>query len=137
MLLLVGAPALPCYFLAPYSNTRALGALLSYAIFYVSLASSIVLYRISPVHPLAKYPGPLSMKISKFVWSYHASTGKQHIVFKKLHDKYGSIVRVGEPAISYSTSRGSMLNYPGPNELSIVEVDFIPTMMVMRKGPCR
>ncbi|KAL5532645.1 hypothetical protein ACEPAF_4419 [Sanghuangporus sanghuang] len=27
---------------------------------------SIVLYRISPLHPLAKYSGPLSLKISKF-----------------------------------------------------------------------
>lgn len=25
----------------------------------------------------------------------------------------------------------------GPNELSIVDVEFIPTMMGMRKGPCR
>ena len=75
MLLLVGAPALPCYFLAPYSNTRALGALLSYAIFYVSLASSIVLYRISPVHPLAKYPGPLIGKVSKG-WLIYLITGR-------------------------------------------------------------
>ncbi|KAL5529682.1 hypothetical protein ACEPAG_5667 [Sanghuangporus baumii] len=116
-LLLVGIPAFPSYFLLPYMCSIGVAALLAYMLFYISLAVSIVLYRISPLHPLATFPGPLSLKISKLFLAYHASTGKQHILFKKLHEKYGSVVRVG------------------PNELSIVDVEYIPRVIGLRKGP--
>ena len=46
-------------------GTSALGPLLlSYATFYTTLILSVVLYRLSPFHPLAKYPGPVPAKIS-------------------------------------------------------------------------
>ncbi|KAL5511174.1 hypothetical protein ACEPAH_4389 [Sanghuangporus vaninii] len=115
--LLVGIPAFPSYFLVPHMCSIGVSALLAYMLFYISLAVSIVLYRISPMHPLATFPGPLPLKISKLFWAYHASTGKQHILFKKLHDKYGMFVRVG------------------PNELSIIDVETIPSVIGLRKGP--
>lgn len=65
-------------------------------VFYAALASSIVLYRISPWHPLAEYPGPFFAKISKFYGFYMMSTGKNHILHKKLHEKYGPYVRIGK-----------------------------------------
>ena len=93
--LLVGAPALPYYFLAAHMDSAITALLMAYTLFYASLVSSIILYRISPMHPLSNYPGPFAMKISKLVWTYYASTGKQYRVFKDLHDKYGHVVRIG------------------------------------------
>ena len=92
-----------------------LGPLLrTYAIFHASLALSIVFYRLSPFHPLARYPGPVLAKISK-LWfvstrgcrlecsvlmmrlfkAYLGWQGKQHVHYKNLHKKYGDVVRVG------------------------------------------
>ncbi|KAL5532689.1 hypothetical protein ACEPAF_4463 [Sanghuangporus sanghuang] len=118
--LLVAVPALPYYLLAAHLKSIVLSLFLTYSLFYVTLLSSIVLYRISPMHPLAKYPGPLSLKISKFVAMYHASGGKQYTYFKSLHDTYGPFVRVG------------------PNELSVVDTEAIPPILGldgMRRGP--
>ncbi|OCB86788.1 cytochrome P450 [Sanghuangporus baumii] len=116
-LLLAGVPALPYYLLVPCMESTVVAVLLAYALFYVSLAVSVILYRISPMHPLAMYPGPLYLKISKLFWMYHASTGKQYVLFTRLHDKYGFVVRIG------------------PNELSIVDVESIPPIIGLRKGP--
>ncbi|GLB42458.1 putative high nitrogen upregulated cytochrome P450 monooxygenase 2 [Lyophyllum shimeji] len=76
-----------------------------YALFLGSLTLSIILYRISPFHPLAKYPGPLLNKITQLrsVWVQYS--GFQHVVTKQLHDQYGPFVRIG------------------PNELSVADVD--------------
>lgn len=62
---------------------------------WVLLASITVAYRLSPLHPLARYPGPLAAKISKF---YHVKIqlrGNAHIVIKEWHHKYGDVVRIG------------------------------------------
>ncbi|EJD02377.1 high nitrogen upregulated cytochrome P450 monooxygenase 2, partial [Fomitiporia mediterranea MF3/22] len=107
-------------FLLPHIGSKFLTTLFSYLCFYTTLVSSIVLYRISPFHPLAKYPGPLSLKISKFTAMYHALRGKQYRYFKNLHDRYGHVVRVG------------------PNELSFADAEAIPPVLGsdgMRKGP--
>ncbi|KAL0060256.1 hypothetical protein AAF712_012966 [Marasmius tenuissimus] len=64
------------------------------------MATSIVLYRISPFHPLANVPGPMIFKITKFWRMYICWTGKQHIMLKGLHDRYGPIVRSGPNDIS-------------------------------------
>jgi len=93
-----------------------LGPLLrTYAIFHTTLISSIVLYRLSPFHPLAKYPGPVLAKMSKlwfvsvliicgvqrpqidavFSKAHLGWQGKQYIYYRGLHKKYGSVVRVG------------------------------------------
>ncbi|KAL5514555.1 hypothetical protein ACEPAG_1871 [Sanghuangporus baumii] len=119
-LLLVGVPAVPCYFLADHIESMLLSVIVAYGLFYVILISSIVLYRISPLHPLAKYPGPLSLKVSKLVGMYYALNGKQYVHFKSLHDRYGPFVRMG------------------PNELSAADVEAIPPILGlngMRKGP--
>ncbi|KAL5478590.1 hypothetical protein ACEPAI_2774 [Sanghuangporus weigelae] len=119
-LLLVGVPAVPCYFLADHIESMLLFVVVAYGLFYAILISSIVLYRISPLHPLAKYPGPLFLKVSKLVGMHYALNGKQYMHFKSLHDKYGPFVHVG------------------PNELSAADIEAIPSVLGlngMRKGP--
>ncbi|KAJ7717068.1 cytochrome P450 [Mycena maculata] len=97
------------------------GSLLrSYASYYGGLLLSILTYRVSPVHPLAKYPGPRVCKISKLWLVFISSRGKLHLYVKGLHDKYGPVVRIG------------------PNELSITDVSLLPSVLGangMPKGP--
>ena len=96
LLLLVGVPAIPCYFLSASVGSVVVALAVSYPLFYCTLVISIALYRVSPIHPLARYPGPLSLRVSKLVGAYNASGGKQHIFLRKLHDRYGPFVRVGK-----------------------------------------
>jgi hypothetical protein len=67
-----------------------------YFSFITSLCSSIVVYRISPWHPLAEFPGPMVNKISKVWGAWVSLGGSQHRVNKQLHDIYGPFVRTGK-----------------------------------------
>ena len=67
-----------------------------YAVYYTSITLSIVLYRLSPFHPLADVPGPLLNKITKLTGMWHSYTGRQHVVNRAQHEKYGPFVRTGE-----------------------------------------
>ncbi|KAF8989679.1 cytochrome P450 [Cyathus striatus] len=57
------------------------------------LVSSTLAYRLSPLHPLYKYPGPILAKCTKFWGIYQTYTGKAHVTILSLHRKYGSVVR--------------------------------------------
>ncbi|KAL0060261.1 hypothetical protein AAF712_012947 [Marasmius tenuissimus] len=93
---------------------------LAYLVFFSSLAMSIVLYRISPFHPLAKIPGPVIFKITKFWRMYICWTGQQHFVVMDLHRRYGPIVRTG------------------PNEISVIDLASVKAVLGsegLPKGP--
>ncbi|KAI0265783.1 high nitrogen upregulated cytochrome P450 monooxygenase 2 [Gloeopeniophorella convolvens] len=92
----------------------------AYATYYASLISSTLLYRLSPFHPLASYPGPAIAKTSKLWTAYRNRKGDLHTYLKGLHDHYGDIVRVG------------------PNELSIRDPSLIHPILGhggLPKGP--
>ena len=72
----------------------------TYVTYLSALSLSVIGYRLSPIHPLARYPGPLGAKISKFWHAFIATTGKQHHYVKRLHEQYGNVVRIG----TYCTS---------------------------------
>ncbi|KAH7915811.1 cytochrome P450 [Hygrophoropsis aurantiaca] len=94
--------------------------LIAYSLFVITLFISIAAYRLSPFHPLAKYPGPTLCKLSQFWNVYIMWGGKQHEYRTTLHDIYGPFVRIG------------------PNELSIVDKDLLPSILGpqgMPKGP--
>ncbi|KAK7042191.1 cytochrome P450 [Favolaschia claudopus] len=122
---LIGLLVAPPVLLASLYTQLTLGEFLprlfrSFLLYHSSLLLSILSYRISPLHPLSKYPGPIACKISKLWLAYVGSKGKLHIYVKSLHDKYGPVVRVG------------------PNELSVIDVSLLPAIMGsngMPKGP--
>ncbi|KAL5498761.1 hypothetical protein ACEPAH_2116 [Sanghuangporus vaninii] len=120
-LLLIVIPALPSASFLPHFQGSAEAAIsCAYLLFYLALIMSIVLYRISPWHSLAKYPGPFLAKITKFWGAFTMAKGKNHIVLKKLHEKYGPYVRIG------------------PNEISVLDVSAISGILGadgMPKGP--
>ncbi|KAJ7461561.1 cytochrome P450 [Mycena latifolia] len=99
----------------PFSSTRLMCA---YVVFLVSMGVSIVVYRLSPFHPLAQFKGPAMGKVSK-LWSlWIASRGHQYLYLKKLHDKYGSYVRTGPNEISVNDAAAisQILNFGGLNK---------------------
>jgi hypothetical protein len=71
---------------------------LAFASYSGFLVFFTVLYRLSPLHPLAKYPGPIIAKTSKWWGAYVGFRGDLHLYYKSLHDRYGDVVRVGEHA---------------------------------------
>lgn len=99
---LLTAAVVPAVQLLIYKTPASLGLPSVAAVYLAYLASltlSIILYRISPLHPLAEYPGPLLYKITKLTGMWVSWTGRQHLINKRLHDKYGPFVRVGSSMI--------------------------------------
>lgn len=88
---------------APLSSTI-ISKLSAYLAFYVFLLLSIIAYRLSPFHPLYQYPGPYLAKLSNFYSMYIAASGKQHLHFERMHEKYGPIVRLGAFVAAIATS---------------------------------
>ncbi|EIN09211.1 cytochrome P450 [Punctularia strigosozonata HHB-11173 SS5] len=83
-----------------------------------SLVISTVAYRVSPFHPLAKYPGPWRCKVTR-LWALKiANGGNQHRYYHALHEKFGPVVR------------------SGPNHLHVRDRSAIPIVMgrEFRKG---
>ncbi|KAJ3539059.1 hypothetical protein NM688_g6420 [Phlebia brevispora] len=92
----------------------------AFLLFYSSLLLSIVVYRLSPFHPLASYPGPVLLKISKLRMVWIVKTGKRHLYIRRLHQIYGDVVRIG------------------PNEISICDASIVPRVLGssgLPKGP--
>lgn len=59
-------------------------------------------YRLSPFHPLAKYPGPTLAKLSKLYWTYLTARGHLFRDAKRLHEEYGDVIRIGEHASAFA-----------------------------------
>ncbi|KAJ7633024.1 high nitrogen upregulated cytochrome P450 monooxygenase 2 [Roridomyces roridus] len=108
ILVLIIQPAFLLLLLPPPSLST---VLLTYTTFLVSLILSITAYRLSPWHPLAHIPGPTINKVTKLWGAWVVAGGKQHLAWKRLHDKYGDFVRTG------------------PNEISIVHFDAVKAIL--------
>ncbi|KAJ7766759.1 cytochrome P450, partial [Mycena metata] len=87
----------------------------AYVVFLASLSLSIALYRLSPFHPLAEYPGPAPNKVTKIWGLWNAWGGHQYLYHKRLHDIYGPYVRTGPNEISVidAAAVSQILNFGG------------------------
>lgn len=70
---------------------------------------AFVLYRLF-LHPLAKYPGPLTHRVCGLPTLYHAWRGDLHHHFYELHHRYGDYVR-------YSPNKLSICNTMAVNDI--------------------
>jgi hypothetical protein len=93
-----------------------------YSTYWLLILAFIIIYRLSPFHPLARYPGPLLCKVSKLWLAYLTTTdGKMHLYVQGLHQQYGDVVRIG------------------PNEVSINHKDIASAVLSgkgLPRGPC-
>jgi len=59
-------------------------------------------YNVSPLHPLAKYPGPLLWRASRLPASYHHARGDLYQCIAAIHAKYGPTVRIAPDELSFT-----------------------------------
>ncbi|KAH9035155.1 high nitrogen upregulated cytochrome P450 monooxygenase 2 [Lactarius deliciosus] len=117
LIFIPGLLSIPISYHVGYTFASVPLAFASYGGFLVFFTVS---YRLSPFHPLAKYPGPAIGKISKWWGAYVGGRGDLHLYYKSLHDRYGDVVRVG------------------PNELSVCDASLIHAVLGqggLPKGP--
>ncbi|KIK41727.1 hypothetical protein CY34DRAFT_24266 [Suillus luteus UH-Slu-Lm8-n1] len=109
--LLVVVPAILTTLFLPNASTFTRAFACVYLLYYSTILLSVITYRLSPWHPLARYPGPILCRVSKFWLAWVSRDGKQHIYYSRLHQTYGDVVRIG------------------PNELSIRDVNAVVPLM--------
>ncbi|GJE90443.1 cytochrome P450 [Phanerochaete sordida] len=99
-LLLIGIPV--AISLSTARSSDALAAVPALCLVYWgSLAGLVLAYRISPFHPLARYPGPFLCKLSKGSLAYvTARTGRTYLYLHQLHQIHGDVVRIGPNELS-------------------------------------
>lgn len=82
----------------------------------ISVVGCAITYRLSPFHPLAKFPGPLLWKTSGLFLAHQSWRGYRHLVLDELHSKYGEYVRIGPNHLSIKSASALKILYgPGPN----------------------
>ncbi|CAE7002708.1 Cytochrome P450 monooxygenase [Pyrenophora teres f. teres] len=69
------------------------------ALLFSSIAAFVLRRRW--LHPLSKYPGPLLNSLSEIPAAIALSSGRQQAYYRKLHSKYGDIVRVAPNELSF------------------------------------
>ena len=94
--LLLVIPALLSHLISYTGRSSYTAVPLAFTAYGGALMFFTLVYRLSPFHPLAKYPGPVIAKTSKWWAAYMSGRGDIHRYYKCLHDHYGDVVRIGE-----------------------------------------
>lgn len=55
-------------------------------------------------HPLRNFPGPKLWACTRIPFTYYKLSGTLPYNIKKLHEKYGDVVRITPSALSYTTA---------------------------------
>ncbi|KAI0057222.1 cytochrome P450 [Artomyces pyxidatus] len=100
-LLLLLVPGLLSVLLSPLFSSWFRCIFSSFTAYSILVLLFTLIYRLSPVHPLAQYPGPTFAKASKIWMAYVSSKGKEHLYHQSLHERYGDVVRVGPNELSF------------------------------------
>ncbi|KAH8695055.1 putative cytochrome P450 monooxygenase [Talaromyces proteolyticus] len=82
---------------ARFATGLALGGLV------ISLIGYVVYNRF--FHPLRRIPGPLLASVTPWVQLYHGLKGDRHLWLDRLHQHYGSHVRVAPNFVSFNTAQ--------------------------------
>ncbi|KIP10629.1 hypothetical protein PHLGIDRAFT_495533, partial [Phlebiopsis gigantea 11061_1 CR5-6] len=84
---------------------RSLMGCLQIAVSYWAILCVIpIIYRLSPFHPLAHFPGPVLARASKLYFTYLVTRGNSYLVVIQLHQRYGEVVRIGPNELSFDKS---------------------------------
>ena len=62
-----------------------------------------IIYNISPLHPLAKYPGPLLWRASRLPASWHHAKGTLYQQVSAFHAQYGPTIRLAPDELSFTS----------------------------------
>ncbi|KAJ7650882.1 cytochrome P450 [Roridomyces roridus] len=87
------------------------------AIHVLSALISTVIYRLSPWHPLANFPGPFLWRTSSLRMVFVSFTGKRQLVIDLLHQRYGSFVRIGPNHLSVNFNSANNIIYGPRNNM--------------------
>ncbi|KAI0337455.1 cytochrome P450 [Trametopsis cervina] len=135
---LLAPPTLLSLLFGPQASSVFTAVTNSFTVYFAILAVCTILYRISPFHPLARYPGPLMNKITNWWTYYHVKDGSQHLYYQALHNKYGDVVRIGPNELTFRdasliTPMMGTTGFPkGPNRLAAAMYPSVPSMITMR-----
>ncbi len=67
-----------------------------YRTYLLSLCGTTALYRLSPWHPLASYPGPWPARVTSLWLTCRSLRGQRYLLLDNLHRRYGPFVRIGK-----------------------------------------
>ncbi|KAL2018687.1 hypothetical protein VTK56DRAFT_522 [Thermocarpiscus australiensis] len=100
-------------------DALSLRGLATLALLWVAYCVAVALYNISPFHPLSRFPGP---KIAAATYLYEAYydwilVGRYGKVIKRMHDKYGPIVRINPDELHCSDPYFTDEIYAGPGRI--------------------
>ena len=115
---------------------------------WLTYAFYIIIYRLF-FHELSRYPGPWLAHITRLRFTYYNLRGDHIYDTKRLHDKYGDVVRVAPDELSYTATpawKDVQGHRPGKGELEKDHVFFdtisagptaLPALKKKRHGEIR
>lgn len=76
-----------------------------FVIVFIGIVLLKYVYRIT-FHPLASYPGPKIAALTRLWYSYHLVNGTLVEEVRRLHDSYGTVIRIAPDELAVTSSSG-------------------------------